>query len=95
MFTLALALGRTVAELEASLSSSEFTEWMRFYRENPFGTWRDNWHSAQIAALLFNANRGKQQPMKVADFMFMSEAESKQKADLEMLAALDAVAKVK
>jgi len=32
---------------------------------------RDNWHSAQIAALLYNINRGKSSPaVKTSDFMY-------------------------
>lgn len=33
---LALALGRTVAELEASLTPIEFERWISFYRKWPF-----------------------------------------------------------
>lgn len=36
-FRLALALGRTVAELERSLSHSEFVEWCAFYSYEPWG----------------------------------------------------------
>ncbi len=96
MFTLALALGRTVSELEASMSSSEFSEWIEYYQLEPFGQWRDNWHAAQIAALLFNANRGKtQQPLKAQDFMFATEEEQAQRKQDEFFASLASLAKPK
>lgn len=35
MFALALKLGKTVAELKASMSSSELTEWAAFFAPEP------------------------------------------------------------
>ena len=44
---------------------------MAYYQLEPFGAIRDNLHSAQIAALIFNSNRGKSQPAIGADkFMY-------------------------
>ena len=40
MFRLALALGRTVAELQQTLSAAELVEWMAFYRIDPWGGYR-------------------------------------------------------
>lgn len=65
-----MELGRTVSELEASMSSSEFTQWMAFYNVQPFGPERDNVHAGIVASTVANANRGKsQRPFAVSDFV--------------------------
>lgn len=92
---MALALGRTVSELEASLSSTEFTEWMAYYTLEPFGQWRDNWHSAQLASLLYNINRGKNKALETADFMYLDPESAQDKRDQEFVASLTAMAKQK
>ena len=40
MFTLALALGRTVAEIEEGMTAAEFLEWQEYYSIEPFGELR-------------------------------------------------------
>lgn len=40
LFRLALALGKTVGELEASLSQRELMEWVDYYAIDPFGSFR-------------------------------------------------------
>jgi len=87
---LALALGRTVAELEETMSSSEFSEWLEYYELSPFGAWRDNYHSAQIASLIYNANRGKSNPMGIDNFMYMDRETAEQRREAEFIASLDA-----
>lgn len=89
---LALALGRTVSELDNTLSSSEFVEWMAYYTIEPWGQWRDNWHSAQIAALLYNVNSSKKQ-LTTNDFMYHDQESAQEKQDFEFLSRLDSVAK--
>jgi hypothetical protein len=37
MYRLALKLGRTVTELESTMTRSEFLEWIAFYKLHPFG----------------------------------------------------------
>ena len=68
-FRLALALGRTVAELHASMSHSEYAEWIHFANYEPFGEVRDDYRfgnlGAQIAAVM--ASKKGQQP-KIDDF---------------------------
>lgn len=93
MFRLALSLGKTVAEVESSMGSAELSEWQEYYALEPFGAWRDNWHSAQIAALLFNTNRGKQQPVKSSDFMFIDAQTARDTQDQETLAFLSSKSK--
>ena len=89
-----MALGRTVSELDHSLSSSELTEWMAYYRLEPFGAWRDNWHMAQLTALLRNVNLGKGKPAsKVSDFMWHDEVAKKDSEQASFFAAMRSLAK--
>jgi len=57
--SLALRLGRTLHELEQSLTASELKMWIAFDRISPIGDWRGDAQSAQIAAAVFNAQGGK------------------------------------
>lgn len=78
-----MELGRTVTELENTLSVSEFKEWIEFYQLEPFGAWRDNWNTATIAHILANVNRGKNRPaIPLKEFMWTdSRTRSKEKTD--------------
>lgn len=59
-----------MAELGQRLSVQEFTAWRAYYQLEPWGAWRDNWHHANLAALLANIHRGKGQPIQAHAFMF-------------------------
>ena len=87
-----MALGRTVNELETSLSSSEFAEWMAYYTIEPFGQWRDNLHAAQITAMLYNINRGNGSALGVDDFMYLDDVAAQEKQDREFISRMTAVA---
>lgn len=94
MFRLALALGRTVAEIEQSMSASELVEWMEFSAREPFGANRENIHFAMLCALIANVNRGKNtQPFKPQDFMLVDPVEQKAKQQSSFLAFLRANSK--
>ena len=70
LFRLALALGRTVADLERSLTSAELTEWAGFYLLEPFGQSRADDGARGIMALLYNANRApKAKAAEPSEFM--------------------------
>lgn len=56
MFRLALALGRTVRELEASLTASELVEWVVFARLEPWWPRQTHRAIATLAAVTFAAN---------------------------------------
>jgi hypothetical protein len=47
-----LALGRTVRELEASIDSSELTEWMAYNQIEPIPD--SNWHTGLLASVMCN-----------------------------------------
>lgn len=91
LFRLALSLGRTVAELESTMSSSEFEEWCEYYTMEPFGAWRDNYHAAQLCALTYNVHRGKQQPAKLADFFYIDQETKSDAKAAEFFARLDSL----
>ena len=56
---MALRLGKTLAELEQSLSASEFYYWVAFDRINPIGDERHDWHSAQITSAIYRSQGAK------------------------------------
>lgn len=39
------------------MSYAEFTDWLVYYRVEPFGAMRDDLHAALVACLIANANR--------------------------------------
>ncbi|MCP5018060.1 MAG: DUF4035 domain-containing protein [Ketobacter sp.] len=95
-FKLALALGRTVQELDQTLTSTELTYWIAYDHLYPFGSARDNIHAAMIAATIANANRGKNQPpITVDDFMLKSQAEKRQSDTESVLAFIQSHAVTK
>jgi hypothetical protein len=90
LFRLAGHLGKTVAEIEDTMSGAELLEWMEYENIEPFGAWRDNWHTSIIASILANANRKSgSAPIKMADFMYVDSETTKERRDAEMLAFLE------
>ena len=61
-FRLALALGRTVAELDATMSSAEFVLWQKYSLIEPFGDRRADQRAWLQVAALANANRDPKRP---------------------------------
>lgn len=79
---MALALGRTVAELEEELSARELKEWMAFYSIEPWGEYRADVRSAMVSMLLYGANKGRNAPkLTIKDFMPFAEKEEVSQAD--------------
>lgn len=73
LFRLALALGRTVAEVER-MPAREVDEWQRYYALEPFGAWRDNAHAGLIAAQLANVHRKKSaRPVTFRDYLLVDK----------------------
>lgn len=63
LLRLALAMGRTAAELEATLSHAEFIEWAAFYRLDPWGEQRADLRAAQIAVATLAPHTPKGSPL--------------------------------
>lgn len=56
--------------------ASEFVAWQKYYRQEPWGPWRDNLHSALTIQAIYNAMTGKK--VKADEFMYrppMTDAE--------------------
>lgn len=83
MFTFYLAshLKMTVAELLTRMSVKELNEWAVFFRLQPFGPIRDNFHAGIIASTAANLFNSKGQALTPADFMPDFFATATTKAD--------------
>lgn len=66
---LALMLGRTVGELLRSMTYREWCLWLEFERVEPFGPLADDMRHAQVAAVVWNANRGRAPARGLRDFL--------------------------
>ncbi|RQZ27309.1 DUF4035 domain-containing protein [Burkholderia sp. Bp9017] len=64
--TLALRLGKTLAELRAQMSTAEFALWQALDAESPISDDRYDLHAAMVASAVFQAQGAK---VKVADMM--------------------------
>ena len=71
MFKLALALGKTVGEIEREMSSNELNDWMAYAQIEPFGLERGDLQAGIVAATVANVNRDRhrQRAFKPGDFM--------------------------
>lgn len=59
----------SVARAKREIDSVEFSDWMAYYRIEPFGERISDVRAGVIAATIANANRGKRQkPFVPADF---------------------------
>lgn len=59
-----------MGELQERIEHSEFLEWIAFYETEPWGESRLEIHSAMLAAVIANVNRGKKgKKVKVSDLM--------------------------
>lgn len=78
------------------MPSSELTEWAAYYRLEPFGAERDNWHAALLCALFANAHRKKGAKAVAADaFMYRDRESQRQKNTTGFMAGLRSLGKRK
>jgi hypothetical protein len=72
-------LGRTVAELEETITEAELAEWMVFYHKEPFLPQRIEYSAAGICHLLAMINRDpkKGKRPKLTDFLLFENAEER------------------
>lgn len=64
--------GMTVSELLARVSSRELTEWMAFYKLEPFGAAEDEYHTAMVVSMVANTARDEEKrknPFVPEEFM--------------------------
>jgi len=74
-----LALGRTVSELEATISVREFEEWIAFYSFEPWGDERADIRSGVIASTVANVHLGGgYSPTDFMPYLSQEKKEAKQ-----------------
>lgn len=72
------------------MPAAEVLEWMEYEQIEPFGAWRDNWHTATIAHILANAHRAPHSaPIPFSSFMYRDPREIREEKDQEMIAFMD------
>jgi len=59
LMALALRMGRTLGELQQSLTASELMMWAEYDRYSPIGDERADLHAAQIVSAIFGAQGSK------------------------------------
>jgi hypothetical protein len=67
MFHLALALGKTVGEIESTMSAIELREWIKLAGTEPVGPLRADYQAGMISAVIASVNSRKR--YKPSDFM--------------------------
>lgn len=84
-----------MAELQARMSSREFSEWMAYYSIAPFGEERADLRSAIVANMVAAAAGSKE--TKVDDYMpkFGEDRKPKQKSMIEMQSLFNSLPGVK
>lgn len=91
MFLLALRLGRTVAELEHTLSYNELIEWRMYFEETHFGELRADRRNAELLAMTFNVNRSPRQSAKTSDDFMVYKVRRRELSDDELENKIEAV----
>lgn len=84
MFKLALAMGRTVAEL-GDMDINEFIEWMAFNELDPIGEWRADTRAALICDTL--AKIAGNRESKLSDFMLTFDAQEERRSSVDDMKA--------
>lgn len=82
----------TVSELKDRLGSGELTDWYTYYRLEPFGQWRDNYHSAVLAEAIYNTSGRTKKPAKLQDFMIEPKHVKQQRTTRETIALIKGLA---
>jgi len=67
--------------MKASMSQRMYVLWQRYYEQEPWGPWRDNVHTALIAAEVRRVWQRPRSHPKLSDFMVRSPLE--RTADVE------------
>lgn len=61
-------------------------EWAEYWEIEPWGAWRDNFHTAMLASLIARANGAKD--VSVKDFMYQPRARAEDPSTLSSAAGL-------
>ena len=76
--SLALRLGRTLAELRQSMTASELLMWIEYDRQSPIGDVRGDIQAAQIASAVYGS-QGVKVPLNDALLQWSGDAELEEK----------------
>jgi hypothetical protein len=68
-----MALGRTVEELDASMTTDEFYQWIAYSTLEPWGEDRADWRSAHTNALLSSLLGSGKKQIKITDYLLKFE----------------------
>jgi hypothetical protein len=68
-----MALGRTVEELDASMTTDEFYQWIAYSTLEPWGEDRADWRSAHTNALLSSLLGSGKKAIKITDYLLKFE----------------------
>lgn len=71
------------------MSARELAEWAEFFRIEPFGEIRDNWHMAVLAHIVSSAFSSGGHKPKVEDFMWVAPDERKKRMEQAVIAWFD------
>ena len=88
-FRVAALLGRTVEELQASMTGEEFIGWCAFYVLEPWGYEADNWRAALICTQVVNFSGRAAAQSRIADFLPGSGRKSRRKSPKELQRAFE------
>lgn len=79
--TLALRLGKTLAELMETMSASELRQWLAYNAKSPIGDARADFHAASIVSAVYGAQGAKVSLDKA--LLQWGESEPEEKSALE------------
>ena len=88
-FRVAALLGRTVEELQASMTGEEFAGWCAFYALEPWGYHAATWRMAVLATTTANFSGNAKDPFELTDFIPGAERRSRRKSVAELQRAFD------
>ena len=89
-FRVAALLGRTVAELQQTITSAEFADWCAYYTVEPWGYEVSNWRAGLVAATSANFSGRAKKSLKPSDFMPRGERRTRRMTGEELHARLSA-----
>jgi hypothetical protein len=96
MCRLSLAWGKSQTEIEQNVSARDVDEMRKFYREDPWGSRRDNMHAAFIASVIANVYRAKgRKAISYEDFMLLDREQHGKRKSGQLLDWMKSVAKPK
>ena len=88
-FRVAALLGRTVEELQASMTGEEFVGWCAFYQLEPWGYEAATWRMAVLATTTANFSGNAKEPLEAADFIPGAGRKSRRKSPEELQRAFE------